>query len=74
MHLKEETSVTLEVFVDKDENLRGIFYQNHSTKQLYAAFPEILLINATHKGNEIRVPLNSFLICNGNGQSEVVAV
>ena len=42
-------------------------------KQLYAAFPEVLFVDATHKVNELRMPLYIFLICDGNGQSEIVA-
>ena len=63
----------MEVFVDKDENLMGIFYQDHCMKKLYAAFPEVLFVDATHKVNELRMPLYIFLICDGNGQSEIVA-
>ena len=73
MNLKEDPSVTLEVFADQDENLMGIFYQDNCMKQLYAAFPEVLFVDATHKVNELRMPLYIFLICDGNGQSEIVA-
>ena len=72
-HLKEDPMVTLEVFADQDKNLMGIFYQDNNMKQLYAAFPEILFVDATHKVNELRMPLYIFLICDGNGQSEIVA-
>ena len=73
MNLKEDPSVTLEVFADQDENLMGIFYQDNCMKQLYAAFPEVLFVDATHKVNELRMPLYIFLICDRNGQSEIVA-
>ena len=73
MNLKEDPSVTLEVFADQDENLMGIFYQDNSMMQLYAAFPEVLFVDATHKVNELRMPLYIFLVCDGNGQSEIVA-
>ena len=48
MNLKEDPSVTLEVFADQDENLMGIFYQDNCMKQLYAAFPEVLFVDAIH--------------------------
>ena len=73
MNLKEDPSVTLEVFADQDENLIGIFYQDNSMMQLYAAFPEVLFVDATHKVNELRMPLYIFLVCDGNGQSEIIA-
>ena len=31
-------------------------------KQLYAAFPEVLFVDATHKVKELRMPLYIFLI------------
>ena len=73
MNLKEDPSVTLEVFADQDENLMGIFYQDNSMMQLYAAFPEVLFVDATHKVNELRMPLYIILVCDGNGQCEIVA-
>ena len=73
MNLKEDPSITLEVFADQDENLMGIFYQDNSMIQLYAAFPEVLFVDATHKVNELRMPLYIFLVCDGNGPGEIVA-
>ena len=63
MHLKEDSSVNVEVFADQDENFLGIFYQDHSMKQLYSASPEVLFVDATHKVNELRMPLYIFLCC-----------
>ena len=54
MNLKEDPSITLEVFADQDENLMGIFYQDNSMMQLYAALPEVLFVDATHKVNKIK--------------------
>ena len=73
MNLKEDLSITIEVFADQDENLIGMFYRNNSMKQLYAAFSEVLFADATHKVNELRMSLYIFLICDRNGQSEIVA-
>lgn len=71
--LKEDPLVTLEIFTDQDHNLLGIYYQDEVMKKIYNAFPEMLFVDATHKVNELRMPLYVFLICDGNGQSEIVA-
>ena len=42
-------------------------------KDMFHAFPEMLFIDATHKLNSLRMPLYVFLICDGNGQSEIIA-
>ena len=47
MNLKEDPLITIEVFADQDVNLMGIFYQDNSMKQLLAAFPEVLFVDAT---------------------------
>ena len=42
-------------------------------EKIYTAFPEMLFVDATHKVNELQMPLYIFLVCDGNGQSEIVA-
>ena len=71
--LREDPLVTIEIFTDEEYNLMGIFYQDEVMKKIYSAFPEMLFIDATHKVNELRMPLYIFLICDGNGQSEIIA-
>ena len=71
--LREDPLVTVEIFTDEEYNLMGIFYQDEVMKKIYTAFPEMLFVDATHKVNELRMPLYIFLICDGNGQSEIVA-
>ena len=71
--LKEDPLVTIEIFTDDEYNLMGIFYQDEVMKKIYSAFPEMLFVDATHKVNELRMPLCIFLICDGNGQSKIVA-
>ena len=71
--LREDPLVTVEIFTDEEYNLMGIFYQDEVMKKIYTAFPEMLFVDATHKVNELRMPLYIFLICDDNGQSEIVA-
>ena len=71
--LQKDPSITVEVFTDTDQNLMGIFYQDKTMKHVYSVFPEMLFVDATHKLNSLRMPLYVFLVCDGNGQSEIVA-
>ena len=43
-------------------------------KAVFAAYPEVLLIDATYKLNELRMPVYSFLVIDSNGQSETIGV
>ena len=41
---------------------------------VYAAYPEVLLVDATYKLNELRMPVYLLLVIDSNGQSEIVGV
>ena len=43
-------------------------------KSLYAAYPEVLLVDATYKLVDLRMPVYLMLCIDGNGQSEIVGV
>lgn len=58
----------------KENVLSAIFYQDAKMKEIYSYFPEIIFIDATHKLNELRMPLYVLLVEDGNGESEVVAI
>ena len=42
-------------------------------QQVFAAYPELVCIDATYKLLELRLPLYIMLIEDGNGESEVAA-
>ena len=43
-------------------------------KVVFAAYPEVLLVDATYKLNELRMPVYLLLVIDSNGQSEIVGV
>ena len=43
-------------------------------KAVFAAYPEVLLVNATYKLNELRMPVYLLLVIDSNGQSKIVGV
>ena len=62
------------VLVNSDNDLHGIFFQGEGMKQAFAAYPELLCIDATSKLLELCLPLYIMLAEDGNGQSEILHV
>ena len=52
----------------------AICYQDSKMRDLYSHYPEVLFVDATHKLNELCMPLYVLLVEDGNGESEVVAI
>ena len=43
-------------------------------QEMFSHFPELLLIDATYKLNDLRMPLYIMMVVDGNGESEIVAL
>ena len=43
-------------------------------QEMFSNFPELLLIDATYKLNDVRMPLYIMMVVDGNGESEIVAL
>ena len=41
---------------------------------MFQCYPEILLVDATYKLNDLRLPLYVMLVVDGNGESEIVGL
>ena len=64
----------VEVTVTDDGVMNGIFFQDEEMKRMYDSFPEIMFVDATYKLNDLHMPLYIFLVEEGNGESDVVAI
>ena len=64
----------MEVYIDDEKNLKGLFYQDEEMRLIFDAFSEILLIDATYKLNNLRLPLYIMLAIDGNGESEIIGL
>eukprot|EP00118_Oscarella_pearsei_P022378 m.257442 g.257442 ORF g.257442 m.257442 type:complete len:174 (+) comp40409_c0_seq24:221-742(+) len=51
-----------------------IFFQTKETREIFHAYPEIILIDATYKLNDVGMPLFVLTVIDGNGESEIVAL
>ena len=64
----------VEVTVNSENVLSGIYFQDEHMREIYRKYPEILFVDATYKLNELRMPLYVLLAEDGNGESHIVAV
>ena len=58
---------------DSDTTISGIFLQDPQMKSSFSRFPEVLLVDATHKTNDRGMVLYTFICIDGNGESQVAA-
>lgn len=65
---------TVEIFTDDQNTFTGLFFQDGIMKAVFAAYPEVLLVDATYKLNELRMPVYLLLVIDSKGQSEIVGV
>lgn len=63
----------VEYVTDGDKNLKAIF-QDEAIKSTFEQFPEIKLIDATYKTNNLRLSLYFIITVDGNGQIEIVVL
>eukprot|EP00794_Sanderia_malayensis_P013540 gene13540-14944_t len=72
--LKEKQGSSVEVAVDEQHNFKCIFYQDRQMKSIYNLFPEFLMVDATYKLLDLKLPVYVLLIVDGNGLSEIVGI
>ena len=70
--LKQKDSVT-EVVIN-DNQLQALYYQENKMIKLFAYYPELLLLDATYKLNNSRMPLYVLMCVDGNGEGVIVAL
>ena len=64
----------MELLVDANNSLQGIYFQKDQWKQTYQQYPEIVFVDATYKLNNLRMPLYVMLVEDGNGESEIICL
>ena len=47
--------------MDHSEVLQGIFFQDQQMKQIFAAYPELVCVDATYKLLELRFPVYIYM-------------
>ena len=65
---------TVKVLQDDKNVLFCIYFQTKSWQNTFEQFPELILIDATYKLNNLNMPLYVIMAVDGNGEREVVAL
>ena len=73
-YLKQQRGCLTEVVADEENNFKGLFYQDVHMQNMYAHFPEILLVDASYKLIDLRMPVYLLMCIDGDGLSEIVAI
>ena len=64
----------MNLFTNEQKIFTGLFFQDAGMKYNFECYPEVLMVDATYKLNELRMPLYLMMVIDGNGQSEIVAM
>ncbi|XP_065654656.1 uncharacterized protein LOC136081280 [Hydra vulgaris] len=64
----------LELRTDENGIITGIFFQDFEMKRFFGLYPELLLVDATYKLTNLRMPLYILLLVEPNGESEIAAI
>ena len=72
--MKEDNPQLETEFIVLDGEMVGLFIQDPQMKSSFHRFPEVLMVDATHKTSENEMPLYALMTVDGNGESEVVAL
>eukprot|EP00058_Branchiostoma_floridae_P007739 XP_002593227.1 hypothetical protein BRAFLDRAFT_72696 [Branchiostoma floridae] len=67
VHVKTSTT-------EQNQTLSSISFQTAHMKNLFHAFPEVLLIDATMKHNETNIPLYLLMIVDSNGEFHITGL
>ena len=71
--LDEREDLYVQYVTDENQQIQGIYMQDKTMYKIFDAFPEVILVDATHKTNDVRMPLYLILVVDGNGESQIVA-
>ena len=72
--LEKQHGSKTDVIVDDENNFRGLLYQDEYMRNIYANYPEVVMVDATYKLLELRMPVYLILVVDGDGSSEIVAM
>ena len=64
--LQKDPNSTI-VTVDKDNEFKCLFYQDEKMKTIFAMFPELLLVDATYKLLNLKMPVYVLLAVDSHG-------
>ena len=72
--LQKEGDSSVEIMVDEEKNFKGLLYQDTYMRNMYMKFPEVMLVDATYKLLDLRIPVYLLLMIDGNCFSEIIGL
>lgn len=72
--MKKIQNATVKVVTNNQNEVKGIYFQDAEMKKQFAAFPEILYVDATYNVNSHNMPLQVAMVSDGDGESQIVAL
>jgi zinc finger SWIM domain-containing protein 3 len=73
-YLQKQAGSGTDIIADVDNNFKGLFYQDQYMKNMFAQYPEMVLVDATYKLLELRMPVYLSMCIDGDGLSEIVVM
>ena len=73
-YLNQKEGSTVDVMIASENNFKAIFYQDQYMSKIYERNPEILLVDATYKLLELKLPVSLLFVIDGDGLSEIPAL
>ena len=71
--MRKEPGSIPEIVTSDQNELSALYYQNSTIRKMQSRSPELLLLDATYKLNDLRMLLYVLMVEDGNGESQVVA-
>lgn len=62
------------MFADTENTVTGLLFQDSLMKSVFSAYPEVIMVDATYKLTNLRMPVYLVMSIDGNGQGEIVLV
>ena len=72
--LQKQRTSTFDVMVDNENNFKTLLYQDLYMKIMFNKYPEMILVDATYKLLDLRLPAYLLLVIDGDGFSEIVVL
>ena len=64
----------LELRTDENGIITGIYFQDYEMNRFFGLYPELVLVDATYKLTNLRIPLYILLVVGPNGESKIAAI
>ena len=68
-----DVSSSVILTVDSGVGLEMIYLQTTATKKSMLKFPEAILMDSTYRCNNLKIPLSSIMVMDGNVRGQIVA-